>query len=63
MGYLKVPKIKVDLPIYHGTSEEVFGKRRGTCRRDRSSDRRSEPASGHQRAQRSSKRGIIYKVR
>ena len=24
MGYLKIPKIKVDLPIYHGTSTEVL---------------------------------------
>ena len=29
MGYLKIPKIKVDLPIYHGTSEEVLEKGAG----------------------------------
>ena len=26
MGYIQVPKISVDLPIYHGTSEEVLEK-------------------------------------
>lgn len=29
MGYLKIPKIKVNLPIYHGTSEEVLEKGAG----------------------------------
>ena len=26
MGYIQIPKISVDLPIYHGTSEEVLEK-------------------------------------
>lgn len=26
MGYIRIPKINVDLPIYHGTSEEVLAK-------------------------------------
>lgn len=26
MGYLKIPKIHVSLPIYHGTRQEVLGK-------------------------------------
>lgn len=24
MGYIRIPKIKVELPIYHGTSETVL---------------------------------------
>ena len=26
MGYVEIPKIDVNLPIYHGTSEEVLDK-------------------------------------
>lgn len=24
MGYIRIPKIKVEIPIYHGTSESVL---------------------------------------
>ena len=29
MGYLEIPRIDVELPIYHGTSEEVLEKGAG----------------------------------
>lgn len=29
MGHIKIPKIKVDIPIYHGTSDEVLNKGAG----------------------------------
>ena len=40
MGYIEIPKIDVNLPIYHGTSEEVLQ------RRDRPPDRK---LSAHRR--------------
>ncbi|MFR5585127.1 MAG: hypothetical protein ACLTLQ_16100 [[Clostridium] scindens] len=44
MGYLSIPKINVELSIYHGTSDEVFADRRRTPERHKTSNGRQEYA-------------------